>query len=239
MIEGERFHAQAARRDERPQVNADGHRLCGDEGILAERGVVRDRDVLSRDAAREQGELQVADGDFSAGRFAEHPLERRPKLIRVEEEGEADRDHHENAQHDHGGERDLLQYHHYGATSVVPQRILAQIGSARSGRACLIYTFTPFVIYHGVMALNIKNAEVERLAAEVARLTGESKTEAIRRALDERRRRLKGASVERRRTRVLRLLESRIWPTLPPDQRGRRLTRAEEDEILGYGPGGV
>jgi len=33
------------------------------------------------------------------------------------------------------------------------------------------------------MALNIKNPEVERLAADVARLTGESKTEAIRRAL--------------------------------------------------------
>ena len=35
------------------------------------------------------------------------------------------------------------------------------------------------------MALNLKNAEVERLAAEVARLAGESKTEAIRRALEE------------------------------------------------------
>ena len=32
------------------------------------------------------------------------------------------------------------------------------------------------------MALNIKNPDVERLAAEVADLTGESKTEAIRRA---------------------------------------------------------
>ena len=31
------------------------------------------------------------------------------------------------------------------------------------------------------MALNIKNAEVERLAAEVARITGETKAEAIRR----------------------------------------------------------
>ena len=32
-------------------------------------------------------------------------------------------------------------------------------------------------IYHGViMALNLKNLEVERLAADVARLTGESKT---------------------------------------------------------------
>ena len=36
------------------------------------------------------------------------------------------------------------------------------------------------------MALNIKNTEVERLAAEVAELSQETKTEAIRRALEER-----------------------------------------------------
>ena len=67
-------------------------------------------------------------------------------------------------------------------------------GAGRSGQVA-IYTFTPSLVYHGVvMALNLKNAAVERLAAEVARLTGESKTEAIRRALDERRRRLKGPS---------------------------------------------
>jgi hypothetical protein len=40
------------------------------------------------------------------------------------------------------------------------------------------------------MALNIKNAEVERLAAEVAGLANESKTEAIRRALADRKERL-------------------------------------------------
>lgn len=89
------------------------------------------------------------------------------------------------------------------------------------------------------MALNLKNAGVERLAAEVARLTGESKTEAIRRALEERRRRLVGRSVAERRQRVLRFLETRIWPALPREQRGRRLSRDEEDAILGYGPGGV
>jgi antitoxin VapB len=89
------------------------------------------------------------------------------------------------------------------------------------------------------MALNIKNVEVERLAADVARLTGESKTEAIRRALDERRRRLKGMSAEQRRARVLRFLEKKVWPTLRKGERGRRLTRAEEDDILGYGPAGV
>jgi len=89
------------------------------------------------------------------------------------------------------------------------------------------------------MALNIKNTDVERLATEVARLTGESKTEAIRRALEERRRRLKSVSADKRRARVLAFLEKKVWPTLPKAQVGRRLSRGEEDEILGYGPGGV
>ena len=89
------------------------------------------------------------------------------------------------------------------------------------------------------MALNLKNPEVERLAAEVARLTGESKTEAIRRALDERRRRLTRPSIAERRKRVLRFLETRVWSSIPKDQLGRRLTREEEEDILGYGPGGV
>jgi antitoxin VapB len=40
------------------------------------------------------------------------------------------------------------------------------------------------------MGLNIKNPEVERLAAEVARLAKESKTEAIRQALADRKQRL-------------------------------------------------
>jgi antitoxin VapB len=89
------------------------------------------------------------------------------------------------------------------------------------------------------MALNLKNDEVERLATEVARLTGESKTEAIRRALDERRQRLKGRSSDQRRERVLKFLEKKVWATLPEGERGRRLTHAEEDDILGFGPDGV
>ena len=89
------------------------------------------------------------------------------------------------------------------------------------------------------MALNIKNADVERLAEELARLTGESKTEAIRKALEERRRRLKGPSLADRRRRVLRLLETRIWPSIPKKELGRRISKQEKEEILGYGPGGV
>jgi len=89
------------------------------------------------------------------------------------------------------------------------------------------------------MALNLKNPDVERLAAEVARLTGESKTEAIRKALEERRRRLGAVSPRARRSRILRVLRRRIWPSIPKDHMGRRLTRAEEDAILGYGEDGV
>jgi antitoxin VapB len=89
------------------------------------------------------------------------------------------------------------------------------------------------------MALNLKNDEVERLAADVARMTGESKTEAIRVALQERHQRLKGRTIEQRRERVLKLLENKVWATLAEGERGRRLTRAEEDEILGFGPDGV
>lgn len=89
------------------------------------------------------------------------------------------------------------------------------------------------------MALNLKNPEVERLAAEVARLTGESKTEAIRRSLEERRLRLKGPAATERRARVLRFLKTKVWPSIPKHQLGRRLTSGEEDAILGYGPEGV
>jgi antitoxin VapB len=41
------------------------------------------------------------------------------------------------------------------------------------------------------MALNIRNSEAERLATELARLTGESKTEAVTRALRDRLARLR------------------------------------------------
>jgi len=90
------------------------------------------------------------------------------------------------------------------------------------------------------MALNIKNAEVERLAAEVARLTGESKTEAVRSALAEKRERMMSQSERKHRIdRVFKWLEKEVWPNLPAGQRGKRLTKAEEEEILGIGPEGV
>jgi len=90
------------------------------------------------------------------------------------------------------------------------------------------------------MALNIKNPEVERLVEEVAAMTGESKTEAVRRALDERRVRLSyRIDSESRATRLTRFLESEVWPTVPDAERGRCLTKVAEENLLGYGPDGV
>jgi len=92
----------------------------------------------------------------------------------------------------------------------------------------------------GGMALNIKSPEVERLAAEVADLAGESKTEAVRRALEERRGRLAMRVVRKdRRAEILGFLQQDVWPLVPRAQAGRRLTRGEEDRILGFGRRGV
>ena len=89
------------------------------------------------------------------------------------------------------------------------------------------------------MALNIKNAEAERLAAEVAELAWETKTQAIAVALRERLERLRAAETqEERAARIRRVLEEEIWPLVPEDVRGKRITKAEREEILGIGPEG-
>jgi antitoxin VapB len=90
------------------------------------------------------------------------------------------------------------------------------------------------------VALNIKNVEVERLAEEVARLTGESKTEAVRRALSERKQRLAHrVDPHDRDGRIRRFLEREVWPLVPADELGRRVTAEEEDVILAFGPDGA
>ena len=62
------------------------------------------------------------------------------------------------------------------------------------------------------MALNIKNLDVERLAREVANLAHETKTEAIRRALVERRARLQARAGKPGGRKSLReYLEQDVW----------------------------
>jgi antitoxin VapB len=92
------------------------------------------------------------------------------------------------------------------------------------------------------MALNIKDKETEALVAEIAALTGETKTAAVRRAARERLERLKLQSGDPRRDAESfhHWLETEIWSLFPKEALDREpMTKAEREEILGYGPDGV
>jgi len=89
------------------------------------------------------------------------------------------------------------------------------------------------------MALNIKNPEVVRLAGEVAELAKETKTEAIRRALEERKERLRLRGGKSKREGLEEWLRTEIWPQIPPEVLGRTISKEEREEILGYGPDGA
>lgn len=90
------------------------------------------------------------------------------------------------------------------------------------------------------MALTIKNVEVERLAADVAQLTGESKTQAIKVALQERRARLaSGVDPAARTAALLEFMEQEIWAHTPAELREQPHDQARDDQIVGYGPDGL
>jgi antitoxin VapB len=82
------------------------------------------------------------------------------------------------------------------------------------------------------MALNIRNAEAERLAAVLAKLAGETKTEAVTRALRDRLSRLRREKAGRRLADELDEI-ARHCSRLPV--RDHRLP----DEIVGYDEHGV
>ncbi len=82
------------------------------------------------------------------------------------------------------------------------------------------------------MALNIRNPEAERLADELAELTGETKTEAVRKALEERLARL-------RRERKVRRLADELEEIAMHCSSLPVLDNRREEEILGYDRDGV
>lgn len=88
------------------------------------------------------------------------------------------------------------------------------------------------------MALNIKNRDVEKLLDEVVQITGESKTEAVRKALEERRQRLSLRSLQHHEAHLLSFFQDEVWPRIPPEILDARLSK-EEETILGYGEQGV
>ena len=89
------------------------------------------------------------------------------------------------------------------------------------------------------MALTLKNPEVEALAAELAALTGESKTEAVRQALLDRRDRLRLAQGGNKKQSLEQFLKTHIWPAIPKKVLGKSVSKADLEDILGFGPGGV
>lgn len=82
------------------------------------------------------------------------------------------------------------------------------------------------------MALNIRNVEAERLATELAKATGETKTEAVTKALRDRLSRVKRGRMRRRLADELDdiALHCASLPVLDP---------RTADEILGYDESGL
>ncbi len=87
------------------------------------------------------------------------------------------------------------------------------------------------------MALYIKDPAVTQLAAQLAAITGESKTEAIRIALEERATRISVASAQRnRRVEMARILGRRVPSMIRAGDRKSSLTLEEVQELLAYSP---
>jgi antitoxin VapB len=82
------------------------------------------------------------------------------------------------------------------------------------------------------MAINIRHPEVEELARALAKLTGETKTEAVRRSLQDRLTRLRRERTKRRLADELDGI-ARDCSALPV------LDKRSADEILGYDEDGV
>lgn len=93
------------------------------------------------------------------------------------------------------------------------------------------------------MALNIEDTKTEKLAAEVAEMTGKTKEDAVREALREKRGRLEMRASRERKGKPRSMqewLEKEVWPLIPEEERGQPpMSKEEIEEILGFGEGGV
>lgn len=94
-------------------------------------------------------------------------------------------------------------------------------------------------VYWCNLAMNLKNKEVELLASEVANLAGESKTEAIRQSLKDRKAKLLSIATPQTRSERAESILAAFRASLSKPLSKIPLTREEEDEIHGFGPDGV
>jgi antitoxin VapB len=92
------------------------------------------------------------------------------------------------------------------------------------------------------MALNIEDGKTEALVARIVELTGETETVAVRKAVRERLERLTAEARPRKEVmtgaEVEDWLATNVWPKVPKAVLGKTITKADREEILGYGPEG-
>ena len=79
--------------------------------------------------------------------------------------------------------------------------------------------------------INLKSDRVASLLEQLTRQTGETKVDAVSRALEERLQELKAKD---RSERTLTWLETAVWPNFTEAQRGHAPTKEEQEELLGF-----
>lgn len=80
------------------------------------------------------------------------------------------------------------------------------------------------------MPITIDDPELEALVHEIAAELQVSDADALTTVIRDH------ADYLRRRGAVMEWLQNDVWPTIPPEVRGKPITRAEKAELLGYGP---
>lgn len=78
---------------------------------------------------------------------------------------------------------------------------------------------------------SIKSDRVAELLDELVAATGESKVEAVEKALEDR---LRSQRRDSETERLVVWLENSVWSKLPAGVRGAAPSREEQDELLGY-----
>jgi len=82
-----------------------------------------------------------------------------------------------------------------------------------------------------------RRLSIKQLSANLARLTGETRTEALRTALEERMARLSSAAAQQaRRVEMTRIFGRRTRGMVPARGKKNALTPEEVQELLAYGP---
>lgn len=80
------------------------------------------------------------------------------------------------------------------------------------------------------MPITIEDPELEQFIRELADEKEVDDVEAIRALV------VKHRDVERRLASVMEWLRNDVWPHIPPEHLGKRITREEKAVLLGYGP---